>query len=356
MTSALLIAVLLAAGPTLPSARAAYANAQSALQAAQARVAEQQAQLQQLSAQIAADKSKQPGQPLFVPGALEHELAQSQALSDELAKSRADQNALAARAEQARGGLYQALSDEITAQEAQPAKDQAALAELSKLQAERAKVAPKAVVAPPAPSFSHPTDDPTMLRERADALRDQADKLGKQQVALAARIQSARDQAQLEDQLRQLDGESSLFDESDRRVRVSRAADTAGTPASLGTGTQNGTGGGTATGGGGGARDTVSESYGAPASPDVNNPTGALGGSVPGAGVPQPDVAPGATPVGSVQIGELVRPDQLGRVGIEPLDDDASLPELLRAQQQLALERARLESQAKALDTQATGH
>lgn len=366
MKPALLIALVLAASPALDSARAGYGSAKDALAAAHAQVAAQQHALDALSAQIAADKARQPGQPLFVPGALEHELAQSQALSDALAKSRAAESVRAAQLESARGALYQALSSEISAREAQGAHDAAALDVLAKLQAERAQVEPSSQGAVAAPQFSKPTDDPTLLRERADALRDQADKIGKQQVALAARIQSARDQAELESQLRQLNGDESLFDESDRRVRVSRqsgvAADTQSTTGTPALGTTGGTGAAGATGGGGGERNTATEAYGGYGSadlggtPDQNGP-GAFS-SAPPPSPAQPQAQPDAVPVPnapSVQSGELVRPDQLSRTSAATLDDDASLGELLRAQKQLEAQREALEAQARALDAKAAG-
>jgi hypothetical protein len=207
------------------------------------------------------------------------------------------------------------------------------------------------------PNFSKPTDDPTLLRERADALRDQADKLGKEQVALAARIQSARDQGQLEEQLRQLNGDEALFDESDQRIRLSRtdpASTSAKTPA-IG---QAGTSGGTGTGGGGARSSAVSETYGSQSATDVNQPGSTLN-SASDPALPQPSVAPSATAVPnspSVQTGQMVLPGQLGRAGAEALDDaDASLPELLRAQKMLEQERAKLQAQAQALDAQAAG-
>lgn len=354
MKAGLLLALWLAAAPApLDAARAGYAQAEAALQSAHASVAQTQAQLDALSQEIARAKSQQAGQPaLFVPAELQKKLAESQSLAEELERRRAEERARAAQAEQARSGLFDALSQEIAAREGK-ARDPQALAQLQQLQAERAHVAPSAGGAVQSPTFAKPSDDPKELRERADALRDQADKLSRQEGALQQRIQAARDQAQLDRQLRRLAGDDALFDESDRRVRVTRteapsgsasasrtlgSSPTAGTPTSASdTATNSASSPGGATTGGG--------AMGAPSTPSV------------GTGGPSPSVSASAQEVGSsvTRSGELVRPDDLGRAASSGDDGEESLSALLSAQKKLQQERARLESQAKALEAQAAG-
>lgn len=360
MKAGLLIALWLAAAPATPvdSARQGYAQAEAALQSAHATVTAEQARLDALSADIARAKSQQAGQPaLFVPGELEKKLAQSQALADALDKSRAGERARAADDEKARAALYQALSTEIAAREA-GVRDPAALAQLQQLQAERAKLAPSAGAQVQAPTFAKPSDDPKELRERADALRDQADKLSRQEGALQQRIQAARDQAQLDQQLRRLSGDDALFDESDRRIRVSRtdstgaAADSRTTAAAPGSSTTLGT---TPTAGvpaKQGGSDTNTGAVGSPTNMGAGMPSSSAT-----VDQPSPSVSAAASEVGSpvTRSGELVRPDDFSRGASAGDDGEESLPSLLAAQQRLEQERARLEAQAKVLDAQAAG-
>ena len=365
MHTGLLLALWIAtAAPTpLPAARGGYVQAQAALQKAHAQVADQQSQLDALSADIA--KSKAAGQPaLFGSGELEKKLAQSQALSDQLGQSRAAESARAKELELARGELYQSLSTEIAGRKDNG--DAANVAELQKLEAERAQVAPQAAQNVAAPQFNTPSDDPRELRERADALRDQADKLAKQQQALDARIQAARDQQQLERHLRRLSGDDALFDESDRRVRVSHtdspaslslasgnttaaaapASKTAASPSAVNATTQTAAHSNTAS-----ASDSLS--------PSGNGMTGGtaqnLVGPTPTASADSPSASavPSAQEVPSVHSGELVRAEDLAHGTASSGDDEENLPALLKARAGLQKERASLENQAKALDAQA---
>ncbi|MBS2027913.1 MAG: hypothetical protein JST54_08430 [Deltaproteobacteria bacterium] len=369
MHTGLLLALWVAtASPTpLPAARDGYVQAQGSVQKAHAQVADQQAQLDALSAEIA--KAKAAGQPaLFGSGELEHKLAQSQALSDQLAQSRAAEAARAQELEAAREKLYQALSSEIAARQGNG--EASNVAALQKLESERAQVAPKAAQAVAAPKFTTPSDDPRELRERADALRDQADKLAKQQQALDDRIQAARDQQQLERHLRRLSGDDALFDESDRRVRVTHTD----APASLSVASGGATATAPATSKTASPPAVTASATSTPAASRTNTAsasdslsnngpgTGQMGGSAQdlvgptptaSAGSPSVSASPSAQEVPSVHSGELVRAEELSHGAATGDADEESLPALLKAREGLQKQRSALESQAKALEAQA---
>ena len=74
-----------------------------------------------------------------------------------------------------------------------------------------------------------PSDDPEELLEQADLLRDNEEKLRRELKTLEARIAERRDEAELDRRVQRFMGEESMFDDSDRRLRVQR---TVTTPAS----------------------------------------------------------------------------------------------------------------------------
>jgi len=74
-----------------------------------------------------------------------------------------------------------------------------------------------------APKLSNrPTDDPDELLERADAFLDGVDKLRKQEQQLAERIAVLERERELERRMNDFLSEGALFDDSDRRISVSR--------------------------------------------------------------------------------------------------------------------------------------
>ena len=359
MFPVLLVAVLLGALPEgLGPARAAHDQAELALSQAHAEVVAGEAQLHALTDTIAEEKLRRSSAPsLFVPATLEAHLAESQRQAEALARARDREAARSQQAVQSREALYRALSQEIAAR-APTAQDTAALQALQALQAERAAVAPAGPRAVAAPTFRGGTDDPRELHERADALRDQADKLGRQATALDARIDAARQQQKLEQQLRRLSGSEGLFDESDRRVRINRADATAASDRS--TGVAHGTGGGSdhpVT------RPSAVSASRPPPTDHSTAPTVGLsspsGGTAPTASAPAPtprtdSPAPAVSAPVSEQVahssGEVVRPEELETRGEGRDLDDESLESLLRARSQVLQRRQALEAQAKQLD------
>ncbi len=69
---------------------------------------------------------------------------------------------------------------------------------------------------------SAPSDDPEALFEQADALLDSADKLRREEEAIARRIQELQSERELDRRMNEFMSEGSLFDETDRRISVSR--------------------------------------------------------------------------------------------------------------------------------------
>jgi hypothetical protein len=359
MSSVLLLcAVLLGASSDgLGTARAAHAQVEQALGQAHAEVVAGEGTLHALTQTIAEEKARRSGAPsLFVPATLESHLAESQRQAEALARARDREAALSQQAAQAREALYRALTQEIALREP-GARDAAALNALQALQAERASVAPAGPGAVAAPAFQGGTDDPRELHERADALRDQADKLGRQATALDARIEAARQQQRLEKQLRRLTGSEGLFDETDRRVRLTRS-DATGAAADRPAG---------------GTRTTGTVDHSSPSAslssahpPSVDHSTAPSVGLNPGgttppaansAPVPAPRTdapAPSLSAPSSEQVGhasgEVVRPEELESRGNAPELDDESLESMLRARTQVQQRRQALEAQAKQLD------
>lgn len=368
MSAAVLLCLALVTASPAPvgPSRAAYQQAQQALEQAHAAVVAQEGQLRVLADAIAAEKLRRSTSPsLFVPATLEAELAESQRQADALVQARAQEALRQGELQRSREALYQALNQEIAAREPS-ARGAAALQALQALQAERAAVAPASSAQVPAPSFQGGTDDPRELHERADALRDQADKLARQEAALDARIQAARQQAKLEKQLRRLAGSEGLFDEADRRVRVTRSEPAGATMAADRTAGGPGHGSSTPPT----ASPTIATTTRLP-TVDQPAPTSMTGNQGPGLSPPPsgglaasppprtdspaPAVAAPTTEQTGHISGEVVRAEEL-QTRPDPLDDgEDALPALLRAKSQVAQRRQALESQARQLDAQGAG-
>jgi hypothetical protein len=235
--ASLLAAALLAASPAgLDQLRTQRQQADQRQAAIEARLGEQQAQLESVSKHIDSLKSQsQSSASPFAPGGLDELLKQSQSLSQALAELRAQ--AAQVRAEDAarRAELAQAIDGRLSADRAALGTANASpdlVAEIRSLESEKASLS-TSVLAPEASAgavrFHGRTDDPRELRERADALRDRADKLTKERAKVEARIAELRDQAELDRQLRSISRQDALFDEGDARVQVQRQVSTAST-------------------------------------------------------------------------------------------------------------------------------
>lgn len=73
-------------------------------------------------------------------------------------------------------------------------------------------------------TFRNDEEDPEVLLEQADALRDREEKIRKEMKALEARIAEKREEKELDRRMNAFLGEDALFDDSDRRLRVTARA------------------------------------------------------------------------------------------------------------------------------------
>jgi hypothetical protein len=228
-----------AAGPgALEASRAHRQQALQSVAAVEQQLGEQQGQLDAVSRRIEELKAqRQQNSTLFVPATLDELLKQSQSLSEALTALRAKEAQVRAEEDAARAELTRSLDERLAADRAAlpSAADPApVVSEIRALEAERASLAsPVGPSASPAVRFGSQSDDPRRLHERADALRDRADKLAKEQAQIQARIQELRDQAELDHQLRSFSRDEALFDEGDRRIQVSRTDSAPAAPAAM---------------------------------------------------------------------------------------------------------------------------
>jgi hypothetical protein len=368
--AAIALVLLQAGGPSLEVLRADRQRAAQSVQQADAALAGPTAQLDAVSQQIESMKARRAKGELFGSGALDGLLQQSQALSEQVQQLQAARAKAQADEAGRRAALYQALDAQISQdQQVLPAasreRQQAVLAELKALQDERSQLNPiEANREGRELKFRGQTDDPRELRERADALRDQADKAGRQQRAVEARLQELRDQAELERQLHRLTGEDSLFDEGDRRVRVS-TVDAAAAPGpthdplpttSAVTRTTTNPMANKAAPTGvdrvGAAADNAAGVQLSPGTYAANAPSYNSTGLAPGAHLdPLPSTAASATEVGTVvRSGESVRPSDFAAPSPQRVVDEDSIESLQEERERLVREQSALRAQAQALE------
>ena len=193
-------------------------------------------QLNQLSSRIETLKAEAKGK-LLPGGQLDAALKQSQELSGALTALAQTMSTRESDLESANLALLQALSAQLDSlradfdRQTNRANRQKVLAQFKALRAEREQVRsalPAAKV--PALEALRFSEDPTELLEQADAMRDNEDKVRRELKVLEGRISEARSERELDGRVRQFLGEESLFDDSDRRLRVrveSKQADSA---------------------------------------------------------------------------------------------------------------------------------
>lgn len=98
----------------------------------------------------------------------------------------------------------------------------ALISQLRRLRAERDGIRARLPATKvPALSSSH-SDDPEDLIEQADALRDSQDKVSQRLASLRGRMQELRAERELDERMNEFMGDDGLFDEQDRRLRLSR--------------------------------------------------------------------------------------------------------------------------------------
>ncbi len=176
----------------------------------------------------------------LVPGSeLKSQLRHSQELSNQLTE--VAQSLAGAEADSQRRDSE--LLDELTAelQRLEAAWDQSdsrerrqpLLAQLRALRAEREKLrASMPLRAAPPIQSSRPSEEPEDLLRQVDSLRDSEDKVKQQLRAVETRIGEVRDEQALDRRMREFLNEQSLFDDQDRRFRLTPdRTGTQGTPA-----------------------------------------------------------------------------------------------------------------------------
>lgn len=230
LLSILLFVALLAeavahAATPLEAARAEAARSSVQAKELKARQGALKQELDQLGTRIEALKAEKRGS--LLPGSeLESSLRKSQELSTQLTQLAGQIQSSEELAGQASLALLSALSEELNRLRARweqsPSGDERRqlLSQMRQLRAERDRLR-AALPAAALPTLSSAaSDDPEDLLEQADALRDSEDKVRKRLSALQARITEAHEERELDRRMNDFAGQSSLFDEDDRRLRL----------------------------------------------------------------------------------------------------------------------------------------
>lgn len=225
-----LLAAPVAFGATpLEALRAGASAARAQVSQTRTQQLQGQAELNKLAARIEELKAQAKGK-LLPGGELDSALKKSQALSASLTSSAAALSAQEAALETANLALLTELSNELTRLRADfdRASDRTARGELiGKLRALRAERDQVRAALPaaklPVLEAVKPSDDPEDLLEQADLLKDNEDKVRKQLQTVEKRIAEARQERDLDNRVRQFLGDEALFDEGDRRLRVTRS-------------------------------------------------------------------------------------------------------------------------------------
>jgi chromosome segregation ATPase len=190
----------------------------------------------------------------LVPGSeLTNRLRRSQELSGELTEVARSLAAAEAEAERRDSDLLDSLSAEL--QRLQTAWDETArrdrrelfAVQLQALRAEREKLrAAMPLRAVPSLQPTRTAQEPEELLRQVDALRDAEDKAKQRLNTVDARIGELREEQALERRMRDFIGQQALFDDHDRRYRLSReqGSNDRPTPTSAASGPQDGTLGG----------------------------------------------------------------------------------------------------------------
>lgn len=221
----------------LEALRTGASAARAQVSATRSTQLQSQAELNKLAGRIEELKAQAKGK--LLPGSeLDSALKKSQELSASLTESAAalssQQNAL----EAANLALLSELSNELNRLRADFDRQTdrnvrtQLISKLRSLRSEREQVRAALPAAKlPALEAVKPSDDPEDLLEQADLLKDNEDKVRKQLQALEKRISEAKQERDLDNRVRQFLGDEALFDESDRRLRVTRETTVANTPA-----------------------------------------------------------------------------------------------------------------------------
>lgn len=232
----LLAAPAFSAGP-LDAVRGQQAKARAAVGAVRSDQMARRGELNTLSARIETLKGQSQGK-LLPGGELDAALKKSQELSDQLTGLAQALTAREAELETANLALLEALSAELTRLRGEFDRQtdrNARLATIKKLREARAEREQVRAALPasrvPAMLNVKPSDDPEDLLEQADLMRDREDQVRKQLKQVEQRIAERKDERDLDRRVNQFLGEDSFFDDSDRRLRVSRTIERTQAPA-----------------------------------------------------------------------------------------------------------------------------
>lgn len=257
---AALLAVLLAlpalgAGP-LEALRTGSRAVAEQLKSLRAEQLSRRSELSTLSTRIEALKASAKGR-LLPGGELDAALKQSQELSGSLTELARQVTAREGELEAANVALVEALSAELTRlrsefdRQTDRAARRATIEAMKRVRAEREAMR-AALPATRLPTLDtlKPSDDPEVLLEQADLLRDSEEKLTRDLKALETRLDERKQEAELDRHLQRFLGEESAFDDQDRRLRVQRTTQLQGAAPTLGgagPGRNNSTGNGVST-------------------------------------------------------------------------------------------------------------
>lgn len=239
LLAALLTACLVAlpgwaAGP-LDALRSGSRGTHEQVTALRAEQLRQRNELSTLSSKIETLKAASKGK-LLPGGQLDAALKRSQELSGALSELAQQLSSRQAELENTNLALLDGLSSELNRLRAEFDRQtdrnvrRGLIAQLRKLRAERdalRQTLPASKI--PALDTVRPSDDPEELLEQADLLRDNEEKLMREVKSLEARIAERRDEVELDRRVQRFMGEESMFDDTDRRLRVQRTVTTPGT-------------------------------------------------------------------------------------------------------------------------------
>jgi hypothetical protein len=234
LTACLLASPVWAAG-SLDALRSGSRGAREQVTALRAEQLRQRNELSTLSSQIETLKAASKGK-LLPGGELDSALKRSQELSGVLSTLAQQVSGREAELENANMTLLDGLSSELTRLRAEFDRQtdrgvrKGLIDQLRKLRAERDALRATLPAAKlPTLDAVRPSDDPEELLEQADLLRDNEEKLRRELKTLEARIAERRDEVELDRRVQRFMGEESMFDDSDRRLRVQRTVTTPGT-------------------------------------------------------------------------------------------------------------------------------
>jgi hypothetical protein len=234
--AALLMAGSALAKPGLDELRSSARDARLRVEDLRSRQATLKGQLDELAPRIETLKQQRG----LVPGGkLTDQLRRSQELSGQLTEVARSLAAAEADAERRDSELVDSLSAEL--QRLQTAWDETASRErreqlavqLQAVRAEREKLRASAPLrAVPSLQPTRIAQEPEELLRQVDALRDAEDKAKRQLLAVDARIGELREEQALDRRMRDFIGEQALFDDQDRRFRLSQGSSERPGPAS----------------------------------------------------------------------------------------------------------------------------